>query len=111
MIEVRIRKLDGVIGWLGQKRNQPEADAWIAQQLADKSWGEPSSYTIEQEDISAQIAAEDAAEAARKADIKEIVQALKAIDFPAMDTLGEVKDAVKIQNRALKHLAKLISND
>jgi len=52
MIQVDIkRNSDNSIGWSGQFSDQTSADAWVAQEQTNGSWGDPSTYTIVETDL------------------------------------------------------------
>jgi hypothetical protein len=46
--------------------NQEEANAWLEQETANKSFGEPEDYTVEQEDITQAVASKAAKQEARE---------------------------------------------
>lgn len=53
MIKINIKKSDGSIGWSAVWNTQEKADAWIAQEVANNSWGKPERWVREEdEDIS-----------------------------------------------------------
>ena len=90
MFQVTIKNLQGIQTHGGKFKTETEADAWILEQIFLKSWGEPSNYTVEKTDITAEIALENQKRIARNLKRSE----LKAVKGKSLSS-SEIKTVVE----------------
>jgi len=101
-VRVQIKK-DGVVTNEGVFKTQVIADEWVSSHT--KFF--PVGHVVSSQDITAELAAEEADKLAKKVDAEDIIAQLNAVDFSNVSTAAQLKTVMQLQNRILKHLIRI----